>query len=244
MKSPTTPNVLEKADLFRGLERQALVAAAACASRISVRSGEQLLKQGDPPLHLFLVERGRIKMSAVSQGGTEVTLRFMQEGDIIGCAAVFRDMPYPASGTAIDDTSVVVWSASQFNTLVRRFPALAANALRIVSGRAEEFLQRLRETATERVEQRIARALLRYAATDPHASKDGPIGISRQQLADIANASIYTVSRTISAWAKQGLITAGRGHITIRDHERLTMIAGFPRKTMLIPLHRNQSAGS
>ena len=149
----------------------------------------------------------------------------MGDGDIIGCAAVFRGIAYPATGTAIEESSVLSWSVAQFNDLVSRFPLLASNALGIVSGRAEEFLQRLRENATERVEQRIARALLRIAATASR-SGDERIAVSRQELAEIANTSLYTVSRTVSGWARQQLVTAGRGHITIRDRERLAGIAG------------------
>jgi CRP/FNR family transcriptional regulator, nitrogen oxide reductase regulator len=217
MANGVIPGLLEQAELFRGLGPEGLAAATGCASRVSLRSGAQLLKQGDPAIHLFMLEHGRIKMSVVSPEGTEVTLRFMRNGDIIGCAAVFRGIAYPASGTATEDTSVLCWSASQINDLIRRFPQLASNALSIVSGRAEEFLQRFRENATERVEQRIARALLRVAATRGASSGDERIAVSRQHLAEIANTSLYTVSRTVSSWARQKLVTAGRGHITIRD---------------------------
>ena len=77
---------------------------------------------------------------------------------------MFRGLAYPATATAVEDSTVLCWNAAVMNDLVARFPALAANALAIVGGRAEEFLQRLREAATEKVEQRIARALLRLAA--------------------------------------------------------------------------------
>jgi CRP-like cAMP-binding protein len=229
MANGVPPSLLEQAELFRGIGAEGLAAATGCASRLSLRAGAQLLKQGDPPLHLFMLEHGRIKMSAVSAEGAEVTLRFMTDGDIIGCAAVFRGIAYPASGTAIEDTSVLSWTAGQINDLVRRFPQLAANALAIVSGRADEFLQRLRETATERVEQRIARALLRTAgANDRPASRSGTerVAASRQQLAELANTSLYTVSRTVSAWSRQGIVAAGRGYITICDRQRLAGIAG------------------
>jgi CRP-like cAMP-binding protein len=173
MANGIAPGLLEDSQLFRGLGAEALSASTASASRLNLRSGAQLLKQGDPPGHLFLVEWGRVKMTVVTPEGSQLTLRFMSHGDIIGCAAVFRGVVYPATATAVEDTSLLCWTASQINDLVKRFPQLASNALAIVGGRAEEFLQRLREATTERVEQRIARALLRTASGRDQARAKG-----------------------------------------------------------------------
>jgi hypothetical protein len=66
MANGVTPGLLEQAELFRGIGVEGLAAATGCASRLSLRAGAQLLKQGDPPLHVFMLEHGRIKMSVVS----------------------------------------------------------------------------------------------------------------------------------------------------------------------------------
>ena len=52
-----------------------------------------------------MVERGKVKMSVVTTDGAQLALRFMGEGDIIGCAAVFRGLAYPATATAAEDTT-------------------------------------------------------------------------------------------------------------------------------------------
>ena len=229
MANGMAPGLLEQAELFHGLDADALSALTQGASRLPLRHSAQLLKQGDPSDHLFMVERGKVKMSVVTPEGAQLTLRFMGGGDIIGCAAVFRGIPYPATAAAVEDTTVLCWSAAQINDLIRRFPQLAANALAIVGGRAEELLQRLREAATEKVEQRIARALLRVAATtgqDGRPPEHERVPVSRQDLAELAGSTLYTVSRTISAWSRQGIVTGGRGHVAIRDTDRLAAIAG------------------
>jgi CRP/FNR family transcriptional regulator, nitrogen oxide reductase regulator len=232
MGNNTANGLLEKAELFHGLPHDALAAVFGGATRLPLRQGAELLKQGDPPDRLFMVERGKVKMSVVTPEGAQLVLRFMGDGDIIGCAAVFRGLAYPATATAAEDTTVLAWSASHMNELVARFPGLAVNALRIVGGRADEFLQRLREAATEKVEQRIARALLRLAAAQRAASstKMEPeivLAVSRQDVAEFAGATLYTVSRTISAWSRQGIIAGGRGRITIREPQQLAAIAGM-----------------
>jgi CRP-like cAMP-binding protein len=81
---------------------------------------------------------------------------------------------------------------------------------------------------TERVERRIARALLRLAH---HAGRRVETGVeidfplSRQDLAQMTGTTLFTVSRTLSAWQGDGLILTRRRRVTIRQPHRLVRIA-------------------
>lgn len=219
---------LQKSDLFRMLDRNSLEAVIQGGTSRSLREGASLLKQGDEPDHLFIVTQGRFKMTTLSNEGTQKTLRFMEPGDLIGCAAVFRRIPYPATATATTNSVVLTWTAQQFDQLLRRYPQLAANALAVVGGRAEEMLQRLREVTTESVDQRIAHALLRLVKqAGLNAPSEGQIVLrmSRQDIAELSDTTLFTVSRTISTWKRAGIVDAGRGRVSVRDLKRLSQIA-------------------
>jgi CRP/FNR family transcriptional regulator, nitrogen oxide reductase regulator len=218
------------ADLLTGLDASDVARIVGAAGRQVLPDGGQLMKQGDAPDYLYLVERGRIRMTVVTPDGSQLTLRMMGSGDVIGCVAVFRSIPYPATATAVAPTAVLSWTSAQINDLIRTHPQLASNALAIVGGRADELLQRLRETTTERVEQRIARALMRMTPRQHHDETDRVvIPASRAELAEFTGATLYTVSRTISAWARQGIVLGGRRRITVVDRRRLSAIAGTDR---------------
>jgi CRP-like cAMP-binding protein len=137
-------------------------------------------------------------------------------------------MPYPATATAVVDSTVVAWTTQQTHALVERHPRMAANALRIVGGRAEAMLRRIEELSTEGVEQRLARALLRLARDAGRPVATGvqvDFTLSRQDLAELCGATLYTASRTLSAWAKEGIVETGRRRVVVRDLGRLTNIA-------------------
>ncbi len=87
----------------------------------------------------------------------------MEAGDVPGCVAVFRRIPYPATATAVMDSRILVWSWARVSEMLERHPRIAANAVEVIGTRTEEMLHRLREFATEPVERRIARALLRLS---------------------------------------------------------------------------------
>jgi CRP-like cAMP-binding protein len=221
-------NLLAASDLFRGLDQAALEAIMGEAAAGTAARGVHLLNQGDEPEHLFIVTHGRFKMTSLSRDGTQLTLRFMEPGDVIGCAAVFRRFPYPASAIAVEDSTVLRWTTQQFGGLLRRYPQVATNALAIVGDRARDMLQRLHGTVSETAEQRLARALLRLvdqSGADPRPDEQATVEFSRQDLAELSDTTVFTVSRVVSDWTRANVVTGGRGRIVVRDFKRLMQIA-------------------
>lgn len=86
---------------------------------------------------------------------------------------------------------------------MERPPRIALNALRIVGRRLGEIQDRLRELSTERVEQRVARALVRLAEQAGDKTQLGiEIGfpLTRKDIAPMASTAHYSVSRLFSDW--------------------------------------------
>lgn len=62
--------------------------------------GEILFEQGDPPIHLHALVEGTVKIWQDTPSGARMIVRFMHPGDLLGCVAVFRQIPLPANATA------------------------------------------------------------------------------------------------------------------------------------------------
>jgi CRP/FNR family transcriptional regulator, nitrogen oxide reductase regulator len=217
---------LQKLELFRELDKHAIEAATHAAVLKRTPAGSRLLKQGDQPDHLFCVLEGRFKMTTVSKDGAEKTLRFMDAGDMIGCAAVFKGFPYPATATATTNSVVAAWSGKEFKELMRRHPQISANALAIVGARAEEMLERVREVTTETAERRVAKALMRLLEKSrSEGAANGQLMVSGRELAELSDTTLFTVSRAISAWKKAGIIDGGRGRLAVCDLKQLRSIS-------------------
>jgi CRP/FNR family transcriptional regulator, nitrogen oxide reductase regulator len=96
-----------------------------------------------------------------------------------------------------------------------------------VGHRLQELQNRYRELATERVEQRIARAVLRLGKVT--RSDDAAVSISfplsRQDIAEMTGTTLHTVSRILSAWEQRGVVDGGRMRVVIRNPEALLAIA-------------------
>jgi CRP-like cAMP-binding protein len=92
----------------------------------------------------------------------------------------------------------------------------------------QETHTRVLEMSTQQVERRVAHALLRLArqaGRKVEQSVEIDFPISRQDIAEMTGTTLHTVSRTLSAWERQGLIESGRQRIVLRDPHRLFALA-------------------
>ena len=171
---------------------------------------------------------GRVKIVQTGPDGQQVVMRFIGPGEMFGTLAIFTDGLYPADAVAVADCVELSWPAAAMTELMDRHPAIARNALSIIGGRLRELQNRLREVATERVERRIAHALLRlvrHAGRRVEAGVEIDFPLSRQDVAEMTGTTLHTVSRTLSAWESQGIVESGRQQVVIRKPNALVVIA-------------------
>lgn len=227
---------LERSILFMGLPEAVLVRVLEAATSVTAAARSVLFHQGDAPERLILLADGLAKMSRVGDSGDPSIIRIMHPGDVLGCVAVFRRAPHPVSATTITDSSLLTWPAPWVLDALERYPALRANSVDLVGHRSEDLVQRLHEMATERVEQRAARALLRLAG---QAGKAGGgrrvelgLPVSRQDLAELVGTDLFVISRLLRKWAAMSLLTAERLRITLLDPGGLERIAEGHERTV------------
>jgi CRP-like cAMP-binding protein len=155
-------------------------------------------------------------------------MRYVSPGEEFGIIAVLSEINFPVTSQAVTDSEVIVWNDETLRRLMMERAQIAVNGMRILSARVQEFQQRTQELSTERMERRIARALLRLAQ---QSGKKVPAGVqidlrlTRQDLAELTGTSMYSVSRTLSQWENLGLINASREHVTICLPHELVRIA-------------------
>ena len=215
-------------EIFAELDERALDEVLRTAHRRRAGKGETVFRQGEEAQSFYVLVDGRLKVTQMTPEGQQVVVRFMSPGEMFGCVAVFGGRRYPGTATAVEDTRMLGWTKGATQHLMERHPRLAMNTLGTVGGRLQESQARVRELSTERVERRIAHALLRLAG---QAGK--PVGsgiridfpISRQDVAEMTGTTLHTVSRTLSAWEEQGIVESGRQKITIRKPDALLAIA-------------------
>jgi CRP/FNR family transcriptional regulator, nitrogen oxide reductase regulator len=221
-------SLLKNTSLFSGLKQDELDKVAQAARIRKVDNQGFFYMEQDPAESLYILMEGRIRLVQVTPAGQQVIMRYISPVEEFGVIAMLSGAVYPVSAQAVDDSTALYWNKASLKELMEQIPGVAINALQTMADRVSEFQDRIRELTTERVERRIARALLRLAQQTGRKVEDGVLVdllITRQDIAEMTGTTIFTVSRTMSQWETQGIIKSGREKIIIRRPHQLVVIA-------------------
>jgi CRP/FNR family transcriptional regulator len=189
---------------------------------------DYIFLEGEAPEALYVVKTGKVKVLRHSTDGKDVVLRMTGPGQLLGSVAVFDGGGYPGTAQAIEDCSLLVIGRNDCLTLVSRYPVFALAVINDMGLRLRSSAEQIRSLAVERVEQRIARTLLKLGQT---AGADTPEGrvielpLTRQDVADMTGTTVETAIRVMSKFRREELIFTRRGKVVLVDLDALQEIA-------------------
>jgi CRP-like cAMP-binding protein len=222
------PAFIKPVALFSSLDPSVLTELSAAARVRRVDAGSVIFRQGDPAAAFFVLDTGSVKAIQLTPDGHQVVLRLISPGDAFGGVAAFDGATYPVTAEAVTDASMFEWPGSVMMRLMERHPKLVFNALRLVTTQLHELQVQYRQLATEKVERRVARALLRLVHQVGRRVESGvliDLPLSRDDIAQMTGTTLYTVSRIISHFEAEGLLEAGRQKLVIRNPHGLLRVA-------------------
>jgi CRP/FNR family transcriptional regulator len=195
---------------------------AAIASTCDVARGQMLFSEGDPANFLYTVVDGTFQIYKLLPDGRRQITGFLFPGDFLGLA---DDDVYAYSAEAVTDAALYRYRFEQIETLLARYPAMEQRLLTIASHELSEAQEQLlllgRKTATEK----IASFLLVFAERAAQRGEGRDvlfIPMTHYAIADYLGISAETVSRTISRFRQDGLISTPRNNqIEILDRDAL-----------------------
>jgi CRP-like cAMP-binding protein len=226
--SPTTDELklLGRSSILKKLDLPALKAIVDAATPQKVQRGGFFFYQGEPATSFFLLINGHVRLSQMADDGRQVIFHYFTAGETMGVAVAMVGVEYPVSAEAMSDALALGWDRNTSYELMEKYPQLAINSLELVAGRLWELQNRYRELATERVERRLARAILRLTDYFNHQSETYPtLKLSRQDLAEMTGTTLFSVSRICSDWEQRGILASGREQITLLNKMDLQEIA-------------------
>ena len=188
------------------------------------RKKEAIFSEGDPSEWFYIVKKGKVKITKLSQDGKELILEVISPLEFFGGIAVVRGFPYPANAVAMEDSEVLKISRKDLLSLMDRFPGLMYCMAMNIGDRIKDSHETLKNIALEKVEARIASLLLKLAVKTGEKVSDGimiNMKLTKQDIAEMVGTTVETSIRTMSKLSKAGLVSAKSGNIIIRDPGKL-----------------------
>jgi CRP-like cAMP-binding protein len=155
-------------------------------------------------------------------------MRLLGPGDVLGGATTLAAGTHPFSAVAVTETVTCEWPGDVIASLMERHGRLAVNALRLVATRLYDLQEQHGLLAAEKVERRIARALVRLIRHWGTRAGEGvliDLPVSPEDLAETAGTPLAAVTRALSRWESAGIIDTALPRLLIRTPHALASIA-------------------
>lgn len=186
-------------------------------------AGEQILSYDDPSSEVFFLAAGKVRVIIYSAEGKAVVFADLRPGAMFGEIAAIDRGARSAGVEAIEPSTIASLTASQFESLLLREPAVAVATLRHVTAEVRRLSERVLEFSTLAVQSRIHAELLRLTAEVRHQQGQALLSPapSLSDIADRISTHREAVSRELSRLGSVGLLRREGGDLRITDVARL-----------------------
>ena len=215
---------------FSALGENELAKIADVAVPRSFAAGEVIFREGDESDTCYIVRRGRARAIREHSDGRSITLANFGPGDIFGELAMFDAERRSATVETLGAMEAIAILGSDMRRLLGLHPDIAVKLVIALGRRLRDTNERLTRQSFQTVQSRVAGVLAQLVAeaeadadADAHAdaegARDGDVLITSTQadLAQLAGSSRESASRFLAVLERAGIITQGRGRLTVHD---------------------------
>ncbi len=214
--------VLLTSPLFQAMRPEELDEILGFAGERHCPRGTVIFQKGDNGSSLMAVLSGRVRVSAVSLEGKEITLNVISPGEVFGEIALLDGQPRSADATAIEDTDLLVVERRQFLPFLTANTDLFTRLLAVLCERLRRTSLALEQLALFDLPARLARVLLKLAEDygRPLGAEAGvavriDMKLSQRDLATLVAATRESVNKQIRQWKAQGVVGDAGGYLLI-----------------------------
>ncbi|WP_298009319.1 Crp/Fnr family transcriptional regulator [uncultured Aquabacterium sp.] len=204
--------------LFTGLGEGPLAdgARSSVTSR-ALRLAEQVEREGQPGLRVHVVRQGTIKLQHQHPNGHVRIVRLLGPGHVFGLEALLHE-PYSHDAAAVGQVTVCSAPSGALLTWADHDPQAYANLMRHWKANVDQADFVIDSLSTGTARERVWRLLHHLARHQPGGAFVAP---SRADMGALLGLTTETASRTMAAFAREGVLTerrglmyltAGRGH--------------------------------
>ncbi len=219
----------QRVQLFSGLSADEMHRISSAARTLRKQRGEFVYTPGDRADFVYVLKKGRIKLSVLAVSGKEIAIDIIQPGEIFGEFALVDESTRSNMVQALDDVAMWVLSKHDFVHLLGTLPKLALNYIRMVGDRRRRMERKLSDITSKDVSARICELLheLSTSAQDAdYTAGESLVPLTHQDVASLIGASRQTTTSLLNDLERRDIIELGRGWIRIKCLKQLQTYTG------------------
>ena len=187
-------------------------------------TGAVLFAEGQAPRGMFIVRRGRVKLSICGSDGRTLILRIVEAGGALGVAAVVAGYKYEATAETQEPCEISFLRQSDLLRLMRQHGELALWVTQHISQDYASTCREIRDlTLSDSASEKLARLLVGWL--DQNTTSKNPsqmkLALTHEEIGQMIGSSRETVSRLFAGFKKQHLIQQTGSTLVIPDRVAL-----------------------
>jgi CRP/FNR family transcriptional regulator len=215
-----TVDLLGRVPLFAELGPEELAQVAEVAVPRGFPAGHCVFREGDQSDTCYIVRTGHARAVREHMDGRVLTLKNFGPGDIFGELAMIDDERRSATVETIDALEVIAILGADMRRLLRRHADLSVKLIIGLGRRLRETNERLARQSFQTVQSRVATVLAQLVLDAQSEGADGQdvlVTATQAELAQLAGSSRESASRFLATLERAGVISQGRGRLTVHD---------------------------
>jgi CRP/FNR family cyclic AMP-dependent transcriptional regulator len=212
--------LLGQVPVFETLAPPDLQRVAEVAVPRSFPAEHVIFREGDSSNTCYIVRSGHARAVREHADGRVIALAHFGPGDIFGELAMFDDERRSATVETLDEVEAIAVSGGDMRRLLREHPDLSAKLVISLGRRLRDANERLARQSFQTVQSRVAvvlDGLVKQAQREGADECDVLVRITQADIAQLAGSSRESASRFLAVLERAGVVTQGRGRITVHD---------------------------
>jgi CRP/FNR family transcriptional regulator len=213
-------DLLAHVPVFETLGAKDLTQVAAVTVPRSFDSGHVIFREGDQSDTCYIVRRGHARAVREHGDGRTLTLAHFGPGDIFGELAMFDDERRSATVETLDPLDAIAVLGADMRRLLHEHPAIAVKLVVSLGRRLRAANNRIARQSFQTVQSRVAGVLgqlVVQAQTEGADERDVLVTVTQSDIAQLAGSSRESASRFLAVLERAGVVTQGRGRVTVHD---------------------------
>lgn len=200
---------------FKELEARELEEISGHCLMREFRKGEMIFSENSPIGDVTYLRKGLIKIQKKIDGGKNVIFQILQAPGYFGLPSVFADKVYHTSAQTLIDTEVCFLPKEKFFDLIRRNGNFGLNLLKCNCKSELQYIDHTVTLVRQQVPGRLADVLMFFKKTLANQNNDFVIPLSRSEMAEFMGVSTKSLTRTLTEFKNDGLISINGNHLQI-----------------------------
>jgi CRP/FNR family transcriptional regulator len=195
----------------------------------SLPRGSVLFVEGQAPRGVYILCKGRVKLSVNSSDGKTMILKIAEAGEVLGLHASVTGIPYELTAETVQPCQVVFIKREDFQKFLAEHGDACLSAAQHLSNTCHNAYDTIRTIGlSHSASEKLARMLLELAS-EGEQTKDGirvKLALTHEEIAQIIGTSRETVTRLLANFRKRQMATLKGSTLLIRNKASLERLVG------------------